>query len=174
MSDQYDHPMLNGYSIIYTVIIENDSVNRIYKTDYFYSASDKSIKIYKEDEFENKIQKFEFKGNYIGKKCCFRIDTKGRFKFMGVSKAPKDPVMKILWEHGFTGSKRKTKQEDVERKGYLTKIEDPDNGYKVLMVYNKNKEWWIPDDLSPDKIKEVMEDFVNDKDGPRTEEKLYK
>ena len=121
----------------YNVDIQELSVIRIKNTIYFYLASPESIKIFAKSSIDSDDlkQKFEFKGNYIGKKCVFRIDQKNRFKFMGEAKPPKDPVKRVFWEHGFTDSKRKKNVGDV--KGGIVIISSYESmDIKHIFTYN--------------------------------------
>lgn len=144
----------------YTVDIQELSVIRIKNTMYFYLASPESIKIFAKSSIDNDDlkQKFEFKGNYIGKKCVFRIDQKNRFKFMGEAKPPKDPVKRIFWEHGFTDSKRKKNIEDV-KEGITIYFLEYNTNIKYTFKYNNKKEWWADEDMSFSIAKEIMESY---------------
>ena len=144
----------------YTVDIQELSVIRIKNTIYFYLASPESIKIFAKSSIDSDDlkQKFEFKGNYIGKKCVFRIDQKNRFKFMGEAKPPKDPVKRIFWEHGFTDSKRKKNIEDV-KEGITIYFLEYNTNIIYTFKYNNKKEWWIDEDMSFPTAKEIMEGY---------------
>lgn len=144
----------------YTVDIQELSVIRIKNTMYFYLASPESIKIFAKSSIDSDDlkQKFEFKGNYIGKKCVFRIDQKNRFKFMGEAKPPKDPVKRIFWEHGFTDSKRKKNIEDV-KEGITIYFLEYNTNIKYTFKYNNKKEWWADEDMSFPIAKEIMESY---------------
>lgn len=144
----------------YTVDIQELSVIRIKNTMYFYLASPESIKIFAKSSIDTDDlkQKFEFKGNYIGKKCVFRIDQKNRFKFMGEAKPPKDPVKRIFWEHGFTDSKRKKNIEDV-KEGITIYFLEYNTNIKYTFKYNNKKEWWADEDMSFPIAKEIMESY---------------
>lgn len=143
----------------YNVDIQELSVIRIKNTIYFYLASQESIKIFAKSSIDSDDlkQKFEFKGNYIGKKCVFRIDQKNRFKFMGEAKPPKDPVKRVFWEHGFTDSKRKKNVEDV--KGGIVIASSESIDIKHVFKYNNKKEWWADEDMSFPTAKEIMEGY---------------
>ena len=144
----------------YTVDIQELSVIRIKNTMYFYLASPESIKIFAKSSIDSDDlkQKFEFKGNYIGKKCVFRIDQKNRFKFMGEAKPPKDPVKRVFWEHGFTDSKRKKNIEDV-KEGITIYFLEYNTNIKYTFKYNNKKEWWADEDMSFPIAKEIMESY---------------
>ena len=144
----------------YTVDIQELSVIRIKNTMYFYLASPESIKIFAKSSIDSDDlkQKFEFKGNYIGKKCVFRIDQKNRFKFMGEAKPPKDPVKRIFWEHGFTDSKRKKNIEDV-KEGITIYFLEYNTNIIYTFKYNNKKEWWADEDMSFPIAKEIMESY---------------
>ena len=144
----------------YTVDIQELSVIRIKNTMYFYLASPESIKIFAKSSIDSDDlkQKFEFKGNYIGKKCVFRIDQKNRFKFMGEAKPPKDPVKRIFWEHGFTDSKRKKNIEDV-KEGITIYFLEYITNIIYTFKYNNKKEWWADEDMSFPIAKEIMESY---------------
>ena len=144
----------------YTVDIQELSVIRIKNTIYFYLASPESIKIFAKSSIDSDDlkQKFEFKGNYIGKKCVFRIDQKNRFKFMGEAKPPKDPVKRIFWEHGFTDSKRKKNIEDV-KEGITIYFLEYNTNIIYTFKYNNKKEWWADEDMSFPIAKEIMESY---------------
>ena len=144
----------------YTVDIQELSVIRIKNTMYFYLASPESIKIFAKSSIDSDDlkQKFEFKGNYIGKKCVFRIDQKNRFKFMGEAKPPKDPVKRIFWEHGFTDSKRKKNIEDV-KEGITIYFLEYNTDIKYTFKYNNKKEWWADEDMLFPIAKEIMESY---------------
>ena len=144
----------------YTVDIQELSVIRIKNTMYFYLASPESIKIFAKSSIDSDDlkQKFEFKGNYIGKKCVFRIDQKNRFKFMGEAKPPKDPVKRIFWEHGFTDSKRKKNIEDV-KEGITIYFLEYNTDIKYTFKYNNKKEWWADEDMPFPIAKEIMESY---------------
>lgn len=144
----------------YTVDIQELSVIRIKNTMYFYLASPESIKIFAKSSIDSDDlkQKFEFKGNYIGKKCVFRIDQKNRFKFMGEAKPPKDPVKRIFWEHGFTDSKRKKNIEDV-KEGITIYFLEYHTNIIYTFKYNNKKEWWADEDMSFPIAKEIMESY---------------
>ena len=143
----------------YNIDIQELSVIRIKNTMYFYLASPESIKIFAKSSIDSDDlkQKFEFKGNYIGKKCVFRIDQKNRFKFMGEAKPPKDPVKRIFWEHGFTDSKRKKNIEDV-KEGITIYFLEYNTNIKYTFKYNNKKEWWA-EDMSFPIAKEIMESY---------------
>lgn len=144
----------------YTVDIQELSVIRIKNTMYFYLASPESIKIFAKSSIDSDDlkQKFEFKGNYIGKKCVFRIDQKNRFKFMGEAKPPKDPVKRVFWEHGFTDSKRKKNIEDV-KEGITIYFLEYNTNIIYTFKYNNKKEWWADEDMSFPIAKEIMESY---------------
>ena len=144
----------------YTVDIQELSVIRIKNTMYFYLASPESIKIFAKSSIDTDDlkQKFEFKGNYIGKKCVFRIDQKNRFKFMGEAKPPKDPVKRVFWEHGFTDSKRKKNIEDV-KEGITIYFLEYHTNIKYTFKYNNKKEWWADEDMSFPIAKEIMKSY---------------
>ena len=144
----------------YTVDIQELSVIRIKNTMYFYLASPESIKIFAKSSIDSDDlkQKFEFKGNYIGKKCVFRIDQKNRFKFMGEVKPPKDPVKRVFWEHGFTDSKRKKNIENV-KEGITMYFLEYNTNIKYTFKYNNKKEWWADEDMSFPIAKEIMESY---------------
>ena len=144
----------------YTIDIQELSVIRIKNTIYFYLASPESIKIFAKSSIDSDDlkQKFEFKGNYIGKKCVFRIDQKNRFKFMGEAKPPKDPVKRIFWEHGFTDSKRKKNIEDV-KEGITIYFLEYNTNIIYTFKYNNKKEWWADEDMSFPIAKEIMESY---------------
>ena len=144
----------------YTIDIQELSVIRIKNTMYFYLASPESIKIFAKSSIDTDDlkQKFEFKGNYIGKKCVFRIDQKNRFKFMGEAKPPKDPVKRVFWEHGFTDSKRKKNIEDV-KEGITIYFLEYNTNIKYTFKYNNKKEWWADEDMSFPIAKEIMESY---------------
>ena len=144
----------------YTVDIQELSVIRIKNTMYFYLASPESIKIFAKSSIDSDDlkQKFEFKGNYIGKKCVFRIDQKNRFKFMGEAKPPKDPVKRIFWEHGFTDSKRKKNIEDV-KEGITIYFLEYNTNIIYTFKYNNKKEWWADEDMSFPIAKEIIESY---------------
>ena len=144
----------------YTVDIQELSVIRIKNTIYFYLASPESIKIFAKSSIDSDDlkQKFEFKGNYIGKKCVFRIDKKNRFKFMGEAKPPKDPVKRIFWDHGFTDSKRKKNIEDV-KEGITIYFLEYNTNIIYTFKYNNKKEWWADEDMSFPIAKEIMESY---------------
>ena len=143
----------------YNIDIQELSVIRIKNTMYFYLASPESIKIFAKSSIDSDDlkQKFEFKGNYIGKKCVFRIDQKNRFKFMGEAKPPKDPVKRVFWEHGFTDSKRKKNIEDV-KEGITIYFLEYNTNIKYTFKYNNKKEWWA-EDMSFPIAKEIMESY---------------
>lgn len=144
----------------YTIDIQELSVIRIKNTMYFYLASPESIKIFAKSSIDTDDlkQKFEFKGNYIGKKCVFRIDQKNRFKFMGEAKPPKDPVKRIFWEYGFTDSKRKKNIEDV-KEGIIIYFLEYNTDIIYTFKYNNKKEWWADEDMSFPIAKEIMESY---------------
>ena len=144
----------------YNVDIQELSVIRIKNTMYFYLASQESIKIFAKSSIDSDDlkQKFEFKGNYIGKKCVFRIDQKNRFKFMGEAKPPKDPVKRIFWEHGFTDSKRKKNIEDV-KEGITIYFLEYNTNIIYTFKYNNKKEWWADEDMSFPIAKEIIESY---------------
>ena len=143
---------------IYAVNIQELRGIRIGKTKFYYSANSESIKIFTKEDLDKDLElKFEFKGNYIGKKCCFRIDKKDRFKFMGEAKPPKDPIKRIFWEHGFTDSKRKKNIEDVQGNGIISAHEATD--IKYIFKYNNKKEWWADEGITLHKAKELMESY---------------
>jgi len=112
--------------------------SRIAKTVYMYTADEKSIKIYKDDIVDAPELKFEFKGNYIGKKCVFRIDHKDRFKFLGEAKPPKDPIKKLFWDHEFTGARRFKSIEEFN-KSVISEKEWFENGFSIPSVETQEK-----------------------------------
>lgn len=141
----------------YAINIQELRGIRIGRTKYYYSANSESIKIFTKEDLDKDLElKYQFKGNYIGKKCCFRIDKKSRFKFMGEAKPPKDPIKKIFWEHGFTESRRK-KIIDAIQGDSITAHESTD--IKPIFKYNEKKEWWADEEISLDKAKELMESY---------------
>lgn len=146
---------------IYNVEIKEGSTNRISRTSYFYSATSESIKIFKEDAKDGLKFKFEFKGNFINKKCCFRIDQKERFKFRGVIKPPypADPIRREFWEYGFTRARRKKSIEEVKGDIMMFDYEDTDTGIKNIFKCNNKKEWWAHNDITLDKAKELMDKY---------------
>ena len=124
---------------IYTVDIQGSKLIEIRNTIYFYSASPESIKIFIKPSLDSDLkQKFEFKGNYIDKKCCFRIDQKGRFKFLGEVKPPKDPFKKLFWEKGFTGSRRCKSIEEFH-KSVITTKKWFENNFQIPSVETQEK-----------------------------------
>lgn len=136
---------------IYAVNIQELRGIRIGKTKFYYSANSDSIKIFTKEDLDKDLElKFEFKGDYIGKKCCFRIDQKGRFKFLGEAKPPKDPIKKLFWENGFTDSKRKKNMEDVPEGDNVTL-----NG-EIIFRHNNKKVWWADESLTLNKVKDLM------------------
>ena len=124
----------------YNVDIQELSVIRIKNTMYFYLASPESIKIFAKSSIDSDDlkQKFEFKGNYIDKKCYFRIDQKGRFKFLGEVKPPKDPFKKLFWEKGFTGSRRYKSIEEFH-KSVITTKKRFENNFEIPSVETQEK-----------------------------------
>lgn len=148
---------------IHNVMIEEkDQYTRIKDTDFFYIADKEKMSIYKIKTHFNELpidhnptQIGVFKGDYIGKLCSFRIDNKNRFKFMGEAKAPKDPVLKLLWEHGCTGAKRKKNYD-----GMLILMKEQDT-QKVVFAHNLKGEWWISEDyLTMEKVKLLLKGMI--------------
>lgn len=149
---------------IHNVKIEQkDQYTRIKDTDFFYIADKEKMSIYKIKTHFDELPIDHtptpigtFKGNYIGVVCSFRIDNKNRFKFMGEAKAPKDPVLKLLWERGFTGAKRKMNYDNM-----LFLMTEPD-GQKVVFAHNLKGQWWISEDyLTMEKIQLLLKGMIS-------------
>lgn len=160
---------------IYTVDIQGLKVTEIRNTIYFYSASPESIKIFIKPSLDSDLkQKFEFKGNYIGKKCIFRIDQKGRFKFLGEAKPPKDPIKRVFWDHGFTGARRVDSYSDINNSlrasfyirddnndiRHFSDLSGVDNTKIVLSLEPDTKTWWASEDLTLEEAKSIMEKYT--------------